>query len=205
MSSPALITRRSQMLPYALRLQLKTCYGLLLEFFFSSRRRHTRLQGDWSSDVCSSDLVGEVAELGLPQDQGLGRRGGVAVLEAQTRELGERAVVQLERRPRPGKILDRGMAAAVPGVVQHEVSLAERAALRVLAREPDRRSLGEERREGQGLRVGPLDLTVGEGGPAPLQLLLQLGNDREAVGHEQQLLVQRREQGGGHGGVRLRP
>src|ERR1022692_4374917 len=26
-------------------------------FFFSSRRRHTRLQGDWSSDVCSSDLT----------------------------------------------------------------------------------------------------------------------------------------------------
>src|SRR5256885_2411375 len=26
-------------------------------FFFSSRRRHTRLQGDWSSDVCSSDLI----------------------------------------------------------------------------------------------------------------------------------------------------
>src|SRR5256885_6796775 len=26
-------------------------------FFFSSRRRHTRLQGDWSSDVCSSDLM----------------------------------------------------------------------------------------------------------------------------------------------------
>src|SRR5256885_7801496 len=29
-----------------------------LFFFFSSRRRHTRLQGDWSSDVCSSDLMG---------------------------------------------------------------------------------------------------------------------------------------------------
>src|SRR5256885_10722990 len=25
-------------------------------FFFSSRRRHTIFQGDWSSDVCSSDL-----------------------------------------------------------------------------------------------------------------------------------------------------
>src|SRR5256885_10635941 len=25
--------------------------------FFSSRRRHTILQGDWSSDVCSSDLT----------------------------------------------------------------------------------------------------------------------------------------------------
>src|SRR6201998_1347306 len=28
----------------------------LLAFFFSSRRRHTRWTGDWSSDVCSSDL-----------------------------------------------------------------------------------------------------------------------------------------------------
>src|SRR5207249_450455 len=27
------------------------------EFFFSSRRRHTRSKRDWSSDVCSSDLV----------------------------------------------------------------------------------------------------------------------------------------------------
>src|SRR5256885_16415597 len=30
--------------------------GDVVFFFFSSRRRHTRLQGDWSSDVCSSDL-----------------------------------------------------------------------------------------------------------------------------------------------------
>src|SRR5258707_8288309 len=27
------------------------------KFFFSSRRRHTRLVSDWSSDVCSSNLV----------------------------------------------------------------------------------------------------------------------------------------------------
>src|SRR5690606_40161069 len=26
-------------------------------FFFSSRRRHTRFSRDWSSDVCSSDLI----------------------------------------------------------------------------------------------------------------------------------------------------
>src|SRR2546430_2805999 len=26
-------------------------------FFFSSRRRHTRFDCDWSSDVCSSDLM----------------------------------------------------------------------------------------------------------------------------------------------------
>src|SRR5438093_660588 len=30
-------------------------YGNLPSFFFSSRRRHTRLVSDWSSDVCSSD------------------------------------------------------------------------------------------------------------------------------------------------------
>src|SRR5256885_4853719 len=30
--------------------------GPLMNLFFSSGRRHTRLQGDWSSDVCSSDL-----------------------------------------------------------------------------------------------------------------------------------------------------
>src|SRR5438046_5693706 len=32
--------------------------GLLMFYvFFSSRRRHTRLVSDWSSDVCSSDLL----------------------------------------------------------------------------------------------------------------------------------------------------
>src|SRR5689334_23616454 len=32
---------------------------LFFFFFFSSRRRHTRWNCDWSSDVCSSDLVVE--------------------------------------------------------------------------------------------------------------------------------------------------
>src|SRR5262249_61880857 len=31
-------------------------------FFFSSRRRHTRLVSDWSSDVCSSDLLADADE-----------------------------------------------------------------------------------------------------------------------------------------------
>src|SRR2546422_11621004 len=37
--------------------------GIAAFFFFSSRRRHTRCSRDWSSDVCSSDLV--VVEGGL--------------------------------------------------------------------------------------------------------------------------------------------
>src|SRR5205809_1897491 len=32
-------------------------YILSFFFFFSSRRRHTRCSRDWSSDVCSSDLI----------------------------------------------------------------------------------------------------------------------------------------------------
>src|SRR5256885_13285610 len=35
------------------------------KFFFSSRRRHTRLQGDWSSDVCSSDLTFALALISI--------------------------------------------------------------------------------------------------------------------------------------------
>src|SRR5229473_7161052 len=31
-------------------------------FFFSSRRRHTRYASDWSSDVCSSDLIGALED-----------------------------------------------------------------------------------------------------------------------------------------------
>src|SRR4030066_681738 len=38
-------------------------------FFFSSRRRHTRFKCDWSSDVCSSDLVIGVLQLINAQDR----------------------------------------------------------------------------------------------------------------------------------------
>src|SRR2546421_9620828 len=37
---------------------LNASYALV--FFFSSRRRHTRSDRDWSSDVCSSDLGGHI-------------------------------------------------------------------------------------------------------------------------------------------------
>src|SRR6266480_6241605 len=46
-------------------------------FFFSSRRRHTRLTCDWSSDVCSSDLGGGIADQQLAE----GREGDAAAGE----------------------------------------------------------------------------------------------------------------------------
>src|SRR2546421_8300980 len=35
----------------------RLCLSHCVFFFFSSRRRHTRSDRDWSSDVCSSDLL----------------------------------------------------------------------------------------------------------------------------------------------------
>src|SRR5258706_6251360 len=46
--------------------------GVRGSFFFSSRRRHTRLVSDWSSDVCSSDLQAQLS--GWCSDQGHGLR-----------------------------------------------------------------------------------------------------------------------------------
>src|SRR2546429_4506948 len=46
----------SRWTPLALSVFLHCVVALLL-FFFSSRRRHTRCSRDWSSDVCSSDLL----------------------------------------------------------------------------------------------------------------------------------------------------
>src|SRR6266850_8452063 len=66
-------------------------------FFFSSRRRHTRLQGDWSSDVCSSDAARVAPRAGRDGalvpfiERVLG--GEAAVFERAFRELAEQRVV----------------------------------------------------------------------------------------------------------------
>src|SRR5256885_4048145 len=82
-----------------------------LLFFFSSRRRHTRLQGDWSSDVCSSDLghedVGGDAEELLAGDFGaVGVAGDRAILlDVLLQTVGVEAlrVVQVPRVVRSGE------------------------------------------------------------------------------------------------------
>src|ERR1017187_5304996 len=68
--------------------------------FFSSRRRHTRYIGDWSSDVCSSDLT---------QRSRLPRRNGAewaattpeprseSVVEGKRVDLGGRRIIKKNR------------------------------------------------------------------------------------------------------------
>src|SRR2546426_8300182 len=75
-------------------------------FFFSSRRRHTRLQGDWSSDVCSSDLDGggtlhlETVET-LPDADHDAREAGV--LDEHVRAKAERHPRERSEERRVGK------------------------------------------------------------------------------------------------------
>src|SRR5262249_58612974 len=58
------------------------CIGcLFLFFFFSSRRRHTRLVSDWSSDVCSSDL------LPAPSPERVGRVAIIPACKLGSREI----------------------------------------------------------------------------------------------------------------------
>src|SRR3989454_6066663 len=59
------------------------CMDVFHFFFFSSRRRHTRLQGDWSSDVCSSDL-----EL-RPKQRNDGIAAGTGSVNGEIGEKGE--------------------------------------------------------------------------------------------------------------------
>src|SRR5256885_3869317 len=55
---------------------------LSIVFFFSSRRRHTRLQGDWSSDVCSSDLGLDISPTALQTAQRRAHDAGVEIMFA---------------------------------------------------------------------------------------------------------------------------
>src|SRR2546427_2430936 len=50
-------------------------------FFFSSRRRHTRFDCDWSSDVCSSDLTVDVATATVRLSKDVKIKGQLAYAE----------------------------------------------------------------------------------------------------------------------------
>ena len=89
------------------------------------------------------------------------RRGDrVAVLEAEAGVLGERRVVDLERGLGSGSVLHRAVRLAGAHVVQHDVAVGERAALGVLAGQPDRHAVLQQRAEGERLGVAPVDAAL---------------------------------------------
>src|SRR5258706_2307639 len=88
-------------------------------FFFSSRRRHTRLVSDWSSDVCSSDLMFAVLahDFAKPQTTHVAERDGQQriVSPGHEEQGGPLAEAFLTRIDAPNEIKDR----VVPLVKHH--------------------------------------------------------------------------------------
>src|SRR6266536_4093936 len=88
----------------------------LLSCFFSSRRRHTRSTRDWSSDVCSSDLI-------YGGGQETGRRAGTENIAFMV-ALGAAAVIAYEQiglsQPHLQRLRDhlqQRLEAELPGIV----------------------------------------------------------------------------------------
>src|SRR5437588_9828153 len=81
-------------------------------FFFSSRRRHTRSLCDWSSDVCSSDLIDPITGNQVPVNGGVKLTGTLGrlqlgVMDVDTRSSGPNphanfAIVRLKESLWPG-------------------------------------------------------------------------------------------------------
>src|SRR5690606_39622613 len=62
-------------------------------FFFSSRRRHTRFSRDWSSDVCSSDLILQ-SKFPVPSIPSNGSASKVTVIYSLSLALGYLAIIK---------------------------------------------------------------------------------------------------------------
>src|SRR5690606_39578179 len=70
--------------------------------FFSSRRRHTSFSRDWSSDVCSSDLVGySGADL-----ENLLNEAAIAAVQRHAREIAPEDVEQARDKIALGRVRD---------------------------------------------------------------------------------------------------
>src|SRR6267142_425776 len=78
-------------------------------FFFSSRRRHTRLTCDWSSDVCSSDLSSHQRAFAV---ETMGRNCGYIALMAGIAG-GAEVIALPESELKPAEVAERLGAAAV--------------------------------------------------------------------------------------------
>src|SRR5215510_10094740 len=105
---------------------------MLFFFFFSSRRRHTRWPRDWSSDVCSSDLVAAGAPIEVEHEQALRPHQPLAeqLLDVHRAGLMERIVVEralpperflVQAAPDVGEALDQRMEHVLPDPYELDV------------------------------------------------------------------------------------
>src|SRR5207248_8906179 len=138
-------------------------------FFFSSRRRHTRSYGDWSSDVCSSDLwthfgiSGPVALNASRHWERARLAGADARLtvsfcpEHSFERIDERLIAAAKARPRasPQSILAGWLPASVAATIVERLEVGE-PPLSQLPRD-------ERRRLAHALAASPLEVTATRG------------------------------------------
>src|SRR6267143_5586067 len=100
----------------------------MLFFFFSSRRRHTRWNCDWSSDVCSSDLVARESQREGIDDWSQFRAtkegilGSAAVLrQDDVGLLISREITGIDAEPAPRR---RRVREVQPHIARHQIGTA---------------------------------------------------------------------------------
>src|SRR5437868_14768947 len=94
-------------------------------FFFSSRRRHTRSKRDWSSDVCSSDLMPgmlEAEQRGGRDRQARRAHDEVAAVAVDQRQSERRQLAEIGR----ASCRERGEIAVGAGAVKKKRNRVER-------------------------------------------------------------------------------
>src|SRR5690606_834553 len=113
--------------------------GYWMRFFFSSRRRHTRFSRDWSSDVCSSDLVDVLAHVDVIKKYGLrpdvDPSGWYDAVVSAAAESGTAVEVSSQGLRKPARevypapeFLERFHAAGVPITLASDAHVPEEAA-----------------------------------------------------------------------------
>src|SRR5690625_1400874 len=105
-------------------------------FFFSSRRRHTRWPRDWSSDVCSSDLVSVLGW--ITHYAGTGLRDRVRDRIARECLPGPAAAVNIEFTETGGHVVGLGMAVLALEAFLERVGLPSSSSLPAPASERSR-------------------------------------------------------------------
>src|SRR5437016_6540008 len=87
----------------------------MVVFFFSSRRRHTRLVSDWSSDVCSSDLPPRMKIAQIRKDPGKYMNKQITVAGKVTRAFGAMGMGIFEIDDGTGQMWVLSESFGVPG------------------------------------------------------------------------------------------
>src|SRR5690606_28676275 len=140
--------------------------------------------------------VGEVAELGFPDYQGIRRGRGIAILEGQYRHFRKQRVIDAEAAGLWHQLCQRNVLGAGLLVVQHRVSVGERATSHILPGDAHLVAGRQDAGVGQGFSKTPIDgLLARRHGLTVVDDFLYLTLQVKFRGHGDYLACQRLQRG----------